>query len=53
MRWKLDFTGEGSPPQRNAWFVWDRDDRRATDGTAPHPDFCWLDRTDGRQAVLL
>lgn len=24
MRWKLDFTGEGSPPQRNAWFVWDR-----------------------------
>lgn len=21
MRWKLDFTGEGSPPQRNAWFV--------------------------------
>ena len=25
MRWKLDFTGEGSPPQRNAWFVWDRD----------------------------
>lgn len=25
MRWKLDFTGEGSPPQRNAWFVWRRD----------------------------
>lgn len=25
MRWKLDFTGEGSPPQRNAWFVWVRD----------------------------
>ena len=24
MRWKLDFTGEGSPPQRNAWFVWRR-----------------------------
>lgn len=24
MRWKLDFTGEGSPPQRNAWFVWIR-----------------------------
>jgi hypothetical protein len=24
MRWKLDFTGEGSPPQRNAWFVWVR-----------------------------
>jgi hypothetical protein len=29
MRWKLDFTGEGSPPQRNAWFVWDRDDVRS------------------------
>ncbi|MFC3169262.1 hypothetical protein [Paracoccus fontiphilus] len=24
LRWKLDFTGEGSPPQRNAWFVWRR-----------------------------
>lgn len=23
MRWKIDFTGQGSPPQRNAWFVWD------------------------------
>lgn len=53
MRWKLDFTGEGSPPQRNAWFIWDRDDPRATDGTLPHPDFCWLDRADGRQGVLI
>jgi hypothetical protein len=24
MRWKIDFSGEGSPPQRNAWFVWVR-----------------------------
>lgn len=53
MRWKLDFTGEGSPPQRNAWFVWDRDDRRATDGSLPHPDFRWMDREDARQGVLL
>jgi len=53
MRWKLDFTGEGSPPQRNAWFVWDRDDPRATDGSAPHPDFRWLDRLDARQGELL
>lgn len=53
MRWKLDFTGEGSPPQRNAWFIWDRDDPRATDGTLPHPDFCWLDREDARQGVLI
>jgi hypothetical protein len=46
MRWKLDFTGAGSPPQRNAWFVWDRDDQRA------EPGFRWLDREDGRQADL-
>jgi len=52
MRWKLDFTGEGSPPQRNAWFVWHRGDRRATDGSAPHPDFRWLDRVDARQSEL-
>ncbi|MGV6840587.1 MAG: hypothetical protein ACWA40_10380 [Planktomarina sp.] len=23
--WKIDFRGGGSPPQRNAWIVWDRD----------------------------
>lgn len=22
--WKIDFSGGGSPPQRNGWFVWDR-----------------------------
>lgn len=22
MRWKIDFTRRGSPPQRNAWFIW-------------------------------
>jgi hypothetical protein len=46
MRWKLDFTGEGSPPQRNAWFVWERD--------WPHaePAFRWLDKTDWRQGGL-
>lgn len=47
MRWKLDFTGAGSPPQRNAWFVWDRDDVRA------EPGFRWLDREDARQGVLI
>lgn len=52
MRWKLDFTGEGSPPQRNAWFVWDRFDRRANDGSAPEPSFRWMDREDGRQGDL-
>lgn len=47
MRWKLDFTGQGSPPQRNAWFVWDR----AWSGT--EPAFRWMDRIDHRQGVLL
>lgn len=45
-RWKMDFTGEGSPPQRNAWFVWDRD------WTASEPAFRWLDRVDNRQPKL-
>ena len=54
MRWKLDFTGEGSPPQRNAWFVWHREDRRSTSARADnHPDFRWLDRRDWRQEALL
>lgn len=53
MRWKLDFTGEGSPPQRNAWFVWDRDDPRSTHPRDHnHPDFRWLDKTDWRQPEL-
>ncbi|MDF3606112.1 hypothetical protein PE067_08215 [Paracoccus sp. DMF-8] len=50
MRWKLDFTGEGSPPQRNAWFVWDRD----YEGS--EPAFRFMDRADGealRQEVLI
>lgn len=46
MRWKLDFTGEGSPPQRNAWFVWQKDWKG-------EPAFRWMDRIDGRQEVLL
>jgi len=51
MRWKLDFTGEGSPPQRNAWFVWDRDDERNTRDL--HPGFRWLDRNDWRQGDMI
>lgn len=47
LRWKLDFSGEGSPPQRNAWFVWD------LDWTGREPAFRWLDRVDYRQEVLL
>lgn len=46
MRWKLDFTGEGSPPQRNAWFVWRRD------WTDTPMAIRFMDRTDGRQGDL-
>ncbi|MCU0909813.1 MAG: hypothetical protein MUE98_00270 [Rhodobacteraceae bacterium] len=52
LRWKLDFTGAGSPPQRNAWFVWDRRDPRGTDGLLPAPDFRWMNRSDARQGDL-
>lgn len=53
MRWKLDFTGEGSPPQRNAWFVWDRDDVRGPGCARRHPDFRFMDRDDWRQEAML
>lgn len=52
MRWKLDFTGEGSPPQRNAWFVWDRLDPRANGGSLSEPSFRWMDREDARQTEM-
>lgn len=46
MRWKIDFTGQGSPPMLNAWFVWDKD--------APGPTTLhMLDRVDARQASFL
>lgn len=47
MRWKLDFTGEGSPPQRNAWFIWRKD-------WQGEPAFRWMDKPKGdpRQEVL-
>ena len=41
-RWKIDFTGKGAPPQRNAWFVWDAN---AAPGA---PRMLYLDRRDGR-----
>lgn len=47
MRWKLDFTGEGSPPQRNAWFVWVRGwDRMPM-------QMRFMDRVDFRQGDML
>ena len=52
IRWKIDFTGQGQAPQRNAWFVFDRDDPRSYDGTLPEPSFRLLDRLDARQPDL-
>ena len=46
MRWKIDFTGAGAPPQRNAWFVWDRTH------TGPS-EFRFMDRIEDRQEVLI
>ncbi|MDE4274741.1 hypothetical protein PXK58_08980 [Phaeobacter gallaeciensis] len=46
-RWKVDFTGKGSPPQRNAWFIWDR----AWQGE--ETAFRLMDRQDSRQGALL
>lgn len=45
-RWKVDFTGKGAPPQRNAWFIWDR---TWTGETALR----FLDRNDDRQGALI
>ena len=49
MRFKIDFTGEGSPPQRNAWFVWDMKDPRSWHGKGPHPEpgFRFIGRETG------
>lgn len=46
-RWKVDFTGKGSPPQRNAWFIWDRD------WQGEETAFRLMDRQDARQGALL
>lgn len=47
-RWKLDFTGQGQPPSRHAWFVWDRDFPKQD-----YPQFRWLEKADPRQEKLL
>lgn len=45
MRWKIDFTGQGSPPMLNGWFVWDKAHRGET-------VLRMLDRKDARQGEL-
>jgi hypothetical protein len=44
-RWKVDFTGQGAPPNLNAWFVWDRQHEGET-------ILRMLDRADARQHEL-
>lgn len=46
MRWKLDFTGEGSPPSNHCWYVWD--------GHTDPADvrYLMMDRKDWRQGEL-
>lgn len=46
MRWKIDFTGQGAPPNLNAWFCWD--------GITAEGDtrLLMLDRKDARQGEL-
>ena len=48
MRWRIDWTGQGSNPALNAWYVWDR---------RHHPEKMILDmidkRDDPRQGYLL
>lgn len=47
-RWKIDFRGLGSPPNRNGWFVWD------LDGEDPAGKrMLFLDRADNRQGGFL
>jgi hypothetical protein len=45
MRWKIDFTGQGSPPMLNGWFVWDKAHRGET-------VLRMLDRKDARQSEM-
>ncbi|NSY36846.1 hypothetical protein [Leisingera sp. ANG59] len=46
-RWKVDFTGKGAPPQRNAWFIWD------SAWTGQETAFRLMDRSDARQGELI
>lgn len=46
MRWKIDFTGQGAPPNLNAWFVWDG---KTAEGDTR---LLMLDRKDARQGEL-
>jgi len=42
--WKIDFTGDGSPPQNNGWFVWDR--KKPSQHPSGKPEFGLLYRQE-------
>lgn len=46
LRWKIDFTNQGAPPNQHAFFVWDREWNGET-------VLRMLDRKDARQGELL
>lgn len=46
LTWKVDFSGEGSPPMLNAWFCWVKSHTGPT-------EFYRLGRADARQGELL
>ena len=45
LTWKVDFTGQGAPPQNNCWMIWDRGHRGET-------LFRRLDRTESEEELL-
>lgn len=45
MRWKLDFTKQGSPPLYFGWFIWEK-------GSTGEPPLLMMDRRDADQAEL-
>ncbi|MEM8555708.1 MAG: hypothetical protein AAGF71_12895 [Pseudomonadota bacterium] len=47
MRWKLDFTGGGNPPNRHAWFIWDRHDEFPMRATR------YMDKMDWREDLQM
>jgi len=50
--WKIDFRGLGAPPQRNSWFIWDKN-RPALGGGGWVRKRLYKDAHDPRQEVLI
>lgn len=48
VRWRIDFSGEGSAPQNNGWYVWDKHSP-----PDPAPQLLLMDRRDPLQTECL